>query len=184
MKTRTEQGEQSRETLRKMLVLLGVDARVHVGETDESAKGIVLEVDTADAGKIIGRGGEKIAAFELLLNRMLRSGGEPFPMVRIVVEGYRRHNDGGSPRQKRGRSVDEERFTALAMDAAKEVKKWGLTKQLGPFTARERRVIHLALRDDPDVESASGPEESDGRKKVIIRLRDKVETEDEAGSAE
>jgi spoIIIJ-associated protein len=66
--------------------------------------------------------------------------------------------------------MDESKLEQLAIDTAKEVKRWGDTKTLGPMSARERRVIHVTLEADPEVVSESGEERPDGRKTVVIRL--------------
>ena len=42
-------------------------------------------------------------------------------------------------------------------------------RQVARVHARERRVVHMTLRDDPSVETESGPEERGGVKRVIVR---------------
>lgn len=42
-----------------------------------------------------------------------------------------------------------------AETAAEKVKRTGIPFKFHPMTSRERRIIHLALRDDPDVDTAS-----------------------------
>jgi spoIIIJ-associated protein len=49
--------------------------------------------------------------------------------------------------------IEELRLSAEA--AAEKVKKTGVPYKFGPMTSRERRIIHLALRDDPAVETTS-----------------------------
>ncbi len=181
MKPTEEQEQFARKSLEEMCALLGMAVEVQVASTEKFPESVTLRVVTEDAGKIIGRHGETISALELLLNRIVRKGGALFPPVRIGVQrtgGANGDEWERSPAMGRGRPrrdsavprVDEARFRALALDAAKEVRKWGDPKVLGPFTAAQRRVIHLALRDVPDIETVSGAEEADGRKKVVVQL--------------
>jgi spoIIIJ-associated protein len=65
-------------------------------------------------------------------------------------ERYRLVFDAGDYRLMR---IEELRLSAEA--AAERVKKTGTPYPFGPMTSRERRIIHLALRDDPAVETTS-----------------------------
>jgi len=81
-------------------------------------------------------------------------------------EGDRR--EGGRP--ERGR-FDEERLRQQAMDAAKEVKRWGDDVTLPPMGPRERRVIHVTLQDHPDVVSTSIESGRGDLKQVVVSLK-------------
>jgi spoIIIJ-associated protein len=63
---------------------------------------------------------------------------------------YRLVFDAGDYRLMR---IEELRLAAEA--AAERVKKTGVPYKFSPMTSRERRILHLALRDDPDVETTS-----------------------------
>lgn len=65
--------------------------------------------------------------------------------------------------------VDEERMKQIAIDAAKEVKRWGQPKLIGPFNSAERRLIHLALKEDEDIETISSDSGINGKKKIQIK---------------
>ena len=95
--------------------------------------------------------------------------------------GGRRNDDRGEDRPFRdeGRDnaeftddaefADEEKISQQAMDAAKEVKRWGEPVTLPPMTAKERRIVHITLQDDTELKTES---EGDGsRKKVVISLK-------------
>lgn len=53
------------------------------------------------------------------------------------------------------RLVRIEELRLAAETAAERVKKTGTPYKFGPMTSRERRIIHLALRNDPAVETSS-----------------------------
>ncbi len=68
----------------------------------------------------------------------------------------------------------------MALDTAKEVKRWGTPKTIGPFNAGERRAIHLALKDVTGIFAESGPDLGGNRKKVTIRVADAATKESPA----
>ena len=155
------------ERLSRMVTLLGFQAQVEADETDE---GLVLNLKTSEAGRLIGRKGHCLQALELLLERMMRKQHTEGPELQISIDGYR------NPRERptggrRGRgSVDEERLRHMAEDTAKEVKRWGEERRLGPLNAAERRIVHMALRGDEQVQTESEAPDETGRKCVVVRL--------------
>lgn len=163
-----EQAKKSADTLTTMLQHLGLDATV---EDIDGEGDITLKLRAEDPGRIIGRKGQYIDSLEFLLNRLLRQKGTFFPRVNVSVDGYERR-----PRAREGRGADPaetERLEQLARDTAKEVKRWGEPKTLPAMRARERRVVHIALRGDTEVETASGPDEGRGMKKIVVRIAQK-----------
>ena len=95
------------------------------------------------------------------------------PWYTINVDGYSveapvRENE------RHGRLPREEmaRLEALAKDIAKEVKKLGSPRVIGPFNPAERRIIHVTLENDPDVETISDAEADQNRgKKITVKLK-------------
>ncbi|NMA43481.1 MAG: KH domain-containing protein [Oligosphaeraceae bacterium] len=158
------------EVLSEMVRLLGITAEVSCGELE--GKRLKLCLDSGNAGRLIGRKGQSLESLELLLNRILKCANEKNPWVPVEVDGYSTGRTGGAGPRRRGERVDNEKFTCLATDTAKEVKLWRKEKKLGPFSPAERRVIHMTLKDDEEIftESESIPGES-GRKYVIVKLK-------------
>ena len=170
MSVTNEQKQECIATLVRMTELLGFP--VEVAEK-EGAETFTLSVQTGDAGRLIGRKGHYLMSLELLLNRIMRKRFEQCPWVDLDVDGYQKK--ARRPRGERGGGgevVDAARFETMAVDAAKEVKKWGEVRKLGPFSARERRVIHLTLKDDREVVTESEAIEGSRQKKVVVRLAD------------
>ena len=56
-----------------------------------------------------------------------------------------------------------------AKDAADKVRRWGDAVEMEPLNAFDRRIVHHALRDDPDVESHSVEVEGTEKKVLILR---------------
>ena len=69
------------------------------------------------------------------------------------------------------RAQAREALLKIALEAAEKVKRWGDAVELEPLNAYDRRLVHHALRDNPDVETQSV--EVDGTDKKVLILRPK-----------
>ena len=87
-------------------------------------------------------------------------------------EGLGRRNDyDGFSRRSEGNIDEEEALQKMATDAAKEVKRWGEPVQLKPMNAHDRRLVHVALKEDNEIKTESLPVEgSETLKSVVISL--------------
>lgn len=169
------QQEKAQQVLNELLRLLGTSAQVQCLEEDDDFR---LSVQSEEAGRLIGRKGQTLESLELILNRILRcqyNNDEGLPWVPVEVDGYsvtRRGGGGRGGNEGGGRRPDAARMEGIARDAAKEVKTWRSPRQVGPFNPAERRLIHLALRDDPEVETVSDEQaDANGCKRITIRLK-------------
>ncbi len=167
MELTQEQKDHAAEQLNQMVGLLGFEAEIAPAE---NGSGFGLNLKTAEPGRLIGRKGHCLQSLELLLNRMLRRKYKRVAWVEIDVDGYQRKS---RPKSSRQPSADDERLRNIALDAAKEVKRWGQPKRIGPFSARDRRTIHVVLREDTEIDTESCDPETNGMKKVVIRLAGK-----------
>ena len=80
------------------------------------------------------------------------------------------------PRRSRDSEEDPtERVRLKALDAAKEVRKWGEPAILPPMSHDDRQLVHDALADEPDIEVVDGAGDPRQRRRVTIRLRDHAE---------
>ena len=69
------------------------------------------------------------------------------------------------------RAQAREALVKKAKDAAEKVRRWGDTVELEPMTAFDRRVVHQAIKDDPDVETHSVEVEGTDKKAILLRPR-------------
>ena len=145
---------QPKETLEKILASLGFESTVEEHKMEE---GVLLDVKTDDAGRLIGRQGQTLSDLQYITNRLLFQQDTSTPKVMVDVGGYR--------------AQAREALVKKAKDAAEKVRRWGDAVELEPMTAFDRRVVHQALKDDPDVETHSV--EVDGTEKKAILLRPK-----------
>lgn len=120
---------------------------------EEDAEVIRVEISGQGLGVLIGRRGSTLDALQYLAHVAgTRWTGDPRPVV-IDADGYRRRREEGLRR--------------LALRLAQRVRRTGHPVALRPMSARERRIVHLALRDDPHVRTESVGEEP--FRKVVIR---------------
>jgi spoIIIJ-associated protein len=145
-----------REILEELMRHLGFDVRIDVDAGDTSRLNVVGNADSHEAlGALIGRKGERLSALQHLVNLMLSRRMGEWTRVLVDVEDYR----GRRERQLRD----------IANRAAARVQETGKMLQLEPMPALERRWIHLALRDHPDVATQSIGEEPNRRIVIILR---------------
>jgi len=117
---------------------------------------VSVEVTGGDPGKIIGREGRTLQAIEFLANTVIAKEG-PAQGLRVSVDaaGYRRRH--------------EERLLESARRAAARVRKSGEELELDPMNAADRRIIHIALREDPYVMTESVGEGRERR--IVVKTR-------------
>jgi len=145
---------QPSETLQKILQLLGFDARVEEHQLED---GLTLDVLAEDSGRLIGRQGQTLSDLQYLLNRILFQRDESAPKVTVDVGGYR--------------AEAREALLKRAREAADKVRRWGDIVELEPMTAFDRRIVHHALKDDPDIETQSLEIEGTNKKVILLRPR-------------
>ena len=167
-----QQQEKASRTLATMLDYLGLDAML---KTEMKGSNVAIKITSDEAGRIIGRKGQTLENLQLLLNRMLFNCDKTFPRVSLDIDGYtrgdfRRGGRGGRRSSSdRGSGISEEQLRQQALDASKEVKRWGEPVVLKAMNSHDRRIIHITLEDDPELETYSEGEGS--MKKVIISLK-------------
>lgn len=139
--------------LQELITLMKIDGRVTVKEDEEKLEAAVFG---DDVGVLIGRRGKTLSDMQYLLNVVMR---RQFAilnkMVVLDVENYRARR--------------EKTLTQLAQSVARKVSRDGYEQALEPMNPQERRIIHLALQEFPDVTTYSSGEEP--YRKVIVAPR-------------
>jgi spoIIIJ-associated protein len=146
----------ARDTVKELLDTMKVQATVQVryGEADDerSRVPILVDVNGDDLSILIGRRAETLNALQYISSLIVsKELGKPLSLV-VDVEGYRARREG--------------QIRQLARRMADQAVKTGRRQVLEPMPANERRIIHLELRDNEDVETESIGEEP--RRKVTI----------------
>ena len=178
-------------TLATMFDYLGLNGTFRV---EEKGQKLTVKITSDDAGRIIGRKGQTLDSLQLILNRIMFKGDEEFPRIMLDIDGYssgehepreRRESGDDAPRAPRAggrrqsgrgghgdfepRRNTTEQLEQQARDAAKEVKRWGEPVKMPEMNAHDRRIIHMTLRDDPDIVTES--EGEGAMKKVVVSLK-------------
>jgi len=144
----------ARETLELMLGHLGLV--FEIDEVEERGRS-VLNVRTREAGRLIGRDGETLEDLQYLLNRILNRQNESALNVIVDVENYR---------QK-----EKQDFLGRVRELAEQVRRTGRPLALAPMNSFDRRLVHHAFAEDPDIATQS--ESGTSRlKQITLILRD------------
>lgn len=145
-------GQVAQEVLEKLLVGMGIPGRITRQTPSQEGGAVLLDVKGRDLGILIGRRGETLRAIQYLIRLMTSHRLKQWFPVIVDVDGYK---------TRRERSLAE-----LAQRMAEQVVLQGQPVSLEPMPPHERRIIHLALRDHPDVTTQSDGE--DENRKVVI----------------
>src|SRR6185369_11084496 len=120
---------QPKDTLDQLLQRLGFTSTIEEHHLEE---GLLLEVKSDDAGRLIGRQGQTLGDLQYILNRLLFHQDPEAPKVMVDVGGYR--------------ASARDALVKKAKDAAEKVRRWGDVVELEPLSAFDRRIIHQALK--------------------------------------
>lgn len=124
---------------------------VTIDEYEGDEGELILDITGDDLAVLIGRHGKTLEALQFLISAItVRKIGYRFPVI-IDVESYKNRQ-----RQK---------LEALARSSANKAASQGRSIKLRPMTPYERRIIHVALRDDDRVDTAS---EGEGMERHVV----------------
>jgi spoIIIJ-associated protein len=138
------------EILDKLLGLMDMEGTVEVLSAEVPLQ---LNVKGDDLGILIGRRGQTLGALEYVTKLMVVQRMKTWIPLTVDVAGYKKHR--------------HESLQKLALYLAEQVKSKRRAVPMEPMPADERRVIHLALADHPDVRTESMGE-GENRKVVIL----------------
>ncbi|HJR79730.1 MAG TPA: RNA-binding cell elongation regulator Jag/EloR [Anaerolineales bacterium] len=147
--------DRTEAVISKLLHLLNLEAQVsaHYGERDrEGRRSVHVDIRGNDLSILIGRRSETLNAFQYIASLIVGKEMQDWVQLIIDVEGYRDRR--------------EKQLIQMAQRMADQVAKSGRRQTLEPMPSAERRIIHIALRDHPDVITESTGEEP--HRKVTI----------------
>jgi spoIIIJ-associated protein len=157
----TEELESAVTVLQELVELMGLEAAVTPREPETAGDGLgmieaVLDVEGDDLGILIGRRGQTLMSLQYVLNLILSKKTGRRVAYGVDVDGYRRRR--------------EEALVSLARRTATRVRGTGRSVTLEPMPPNERRIVHMALADDPGVMTVSIGE-GEARKVAITPAR-------------
>ena len=134
------------ETLQGILEHFNV-GEVTIDEYEGDEGELILAITGDDLAVLIGRYGRTLDSLQFIVSAInYRKLGFRYPVV-IDVEGYK--------------SRQREKIESIAHSTARRAVSQGRSISMRPMTPYERRLVHIALKDDPKVETESEGEGSD-----------------------
>lgn len=150
--------EYSAQTARELLTKMKLSAHVSAkyGEPDMDGEiPVYVDIRGDDLSVLIGRRAETLNALQYILALIVSKEAEHWVQVIVDVEGYRARR--------------ERQLRQLARRMAEQAVRTGKRQVLEPMSAAERRIIHLELRDNSEVESESIGEEPNRKVTIILK---------------
>src|SRR5271154_4736323 len=137
-----EQRLEAIEILKQILEQMGEQTEVRQIEVD--AETVELEIKGDGSGILIGRHGQTLDALEYIVNRILARRIKDAAPISLETESYRARR--------------REQLHRMALAMGEKAKREHKPVRLDPMPPRERRVVHLALKDDPMITTRSAGE--------------------------
>lgn len=126
---------------------------VTIDEYEGDERELILDITGDDLAILIGRHGRTLDALQFVVSAItVRSMGFRYPVI-VDVEGYK--------------SRQREKLESIARSTANKAASQHRSVKMRPMTPYERRIVHIALRDDDRVDTASEGEGS-ARHVVVI----------------
>ena len=145
-----EWGEVARQLTSGLLQRMGIETEVEafVREGD-----VYIEIKSDEGGILIGKQGRTLESLQILISRMVnKQVKEPVGIIVDIADYKKRRADS---------------LTKMACRLGDSVKKTGKGVTLGPFSAHDRRIIHITLKEDPSLKTESLGEGEWKRLKII-----------------
>jgi spoIIIJ-associated protein len=117
---------------------MGVTLSVNVEETPE---GTYINLEGEDGGILVRRGGEGLQALQHIVATSFRKQLGDDNRIVIDCNGFRRDKDA--------------ELRQMSQFYAEKARSSGMPQEMGPLNPYERRIVHLAIAEDPTVTSES-----------------------------
>jgi len=115
---------------------------------------ILVELGGPDSPSVLAQNAELLRSLEHVVLKALRLESEEHDLVIFDCRNYR--------------SGRLQELTQAAAQAAERVRQTGQEYSFSPMSARERRIVHLALRDEADLATES---EGEGARRFVVVFR-------------
>jgi spoIIIJ-associated protein len=144
--------EDAKQLVKGLLERMGTEAEVEIVQQERD---LLVEIKGDREGNLTGKDGRTLEALQTLLSRMINKQYDGLVRVQVDVDDYRKRR--------------AESLTGMAVRSGEIVRTSGEAVELGPYNAQDRRVIHIALEEDPYVTTKSVGEGDIKKIKIIPR---------------
>ena len=127
-----------KEVLQKVVDLITTDATISATQRNEK---LLFEISGGNTAILIGKRGQTLEAIQYLVEKIINKQKEKRVRVEVDVEGYLQNRC--------------DRLEKLAARLSSKVQKTGKPVTAGQFNAHDRRIIHIALKEDREVRTHS-----------------------------
>jgi spoIIIJ-associated protein len=127
-----------RHVLQRIIDAITTDAEISV---EEDSDRVFFNVAGGNAGILIGKRGQTLDAIQSIVEKVVNKHNQNRIRVMVDVQGYLKSR--------------QENLEILAVRLAEKAKRIGKPISLGHMNAYDRRIAHIALKDDPDVKTSS-----------------------------
>jgi spoIIIJ-associated protein len=127
-----------KEMLQKILDSITDNASVIVKNSNGR---LIYRIEGGNSALLIGKRGQTLDAMQYLVDKIVNKKSDDRVRIQIDVEGYL---------ESRQASLE-----SLALRLAEKAKKTGKPSTISQMTAHDRRIVHLALKDDHTVKTRS-----------------------------
>jgi spoIIIJ-associated protein len=117
---------------------MGVALSVNIEETPEGTR---INLEGEDGGVLVRRGGEGLQALQHIVATAFRKQLGDDNRIVIDCNGYRKEKDA--------------ELRQMARFVAERARSSGIAQEMGPLNPYERRIVHLAIAEDPNATSES-----------------------------
>jgi spoIIIJ-associated protein len=150
-----DDAETARAILNHVLTSMGMHATIDVSRSSDPDVPITLNIEGDDLGVLIGRRGQALSALQYIVRLIVAERLKKWISINVDVDWYKKRH--------------YESLKKLAFRLAEQVGKRKRPVTMEPMPPDERRIIHVALANHPDVKTESTGE-GDGRR-VVIQTR-------------
>jgi len=137
-----EQIQEASAILAQILERMNEKSEIRRGEGDRES--LELEIKGDGSGILIGRHGQTLDALEYLLNRIVARRIKDAMPILLDTESYRARR--------------RQQLHRMALSMGERAKREHEAMKLDPMPPRDRRIVHLALKDDPMITTRSAGE--------------------------
>lgn len=158
--------ENGKEILAEIIKLMGIEATIETKPGDSPEEVLLnIQVEAGEGGLLIGRRGQTLEALQYVLTRAVND--------RCGLDGAQLVIDTENYRERRRKTLED-----MALRLGEKAKRKRTSVSVDSLSARDRRIIHLALEDDPWLTTKSLGR-GDYRRLLIIPEGDRKKKEEE-----
>jgi spoIIIJ-associated protein len=125
--------------VKELLEKMNIEAKIYlIEENDEK---VIIEIESPDTATIIGKNGQTLEAIQTIINSVMNRSAKTWIKIIIDIENYRNRR--------------ERNLKFIANKAVTQVRKTKKAVLLKPMTPFERRIIHIALQNEENIQTES-----------------------------